>query len=108
MASRFRTVVALSLTASAFAADAPLRAGILPFDVVSVNGATDAAGRSLAKLVRVEMIKNHKLAPELLTPPSGASSPLQPTQAASIGAQSHVDIVLVRRRRCEPPAIDSP
>ena len=95
MTSLFRTVLALSLIASAFAADAPLRAGILPFDVVSVNGATDAAGRSLAKLVRVEMIKTHKLAPELLTPPSGASSPLPPAQAASLGAQSNVDIVLV-------------
>jgi len=85
-------VLALALPAAA--AD-KLRAGILPFDVVSVDGAADAASRAMAKLVRMEMIKNAKLTPELLTVASGTKTPISAETASALGKQANVGVVLV-------------
>lgn len=68
-------VVALSAAVSARAEDAPakLAVGIVPFDAATVAGGSGASGETIAKLVRIEMIKNVKLQPMLLpaAPPGG-------------------------------------
>jgi hypothetical protein len=84
---------ALVLPAAARAGDS-LSAGILPFDVVSVDGATDTAARALAKLIRLEMIKTNKITPQLLTAPT-SRGPVSPDQAAELGKQASVNVVLV-------------
>jgi curli biogenesis system outer membrane secretion channel CsgG len=89
-------VLVLASTVSALAAgDGPLRAGILPFDVVSVDGAQADTSTALAKLVRIEMIKGRKLTPVLLTLPSGAETPVPPDAAATIGKSATVSVVIV-------------
>ena len=87
--------VLLASTALAGNAPPPLRTGILPFDVVSVDGAADTTGAALAKLVRIEMIKGQKLTPVLLALPDGAATPVPAEQAASIGQAATVGLVVV-------------
>lgn len=88
-------MVLLSCTGAIAAAPAPVRVGILPFDVVSVDGAGPSASAALAKLVRIEMIKGQKLTPVLLTLPPEATHPVPSEQAASIGKSAEVGLVLV-------------
>jgi len=87
------TVAALSVASPAAAQR--LTVGIAPFDVASIDGATRSASASMAKLVRVEMIRNPALLPRLLVVPAQAQSPLAPEDAASIGKAAGVDVVLV-------------
>jgi len=70
------------------------KAGILPFDVVSVDNAPENMGTTVAKLVQIEMTKGQKLTPSMLTTPEGASLPLPPDQAASVGKAAGVAVVL--------------
>jgi len=86
--------IVLALALPAAAAD-KLRAGILPFDVVSVDGAADAASRAMAKLVRMEMIKNSKLTPELLTVAPGTKTPISAEMASTLGKQANVAVVII-------------
>lgn len=88
-------MVLLSCMGGIAAAPAPIRVGILPFDVVSVDGAGPSASAALAKLVRIEMIKGQKLTPVLLTLPPEAAHPVPSEQAASIGKSAEVGLVLV-------------
>jgi hypothetical protein len=74
----------------------PGSVGIVPFDVTAVDGAGAAeAGRVLATLVRVEMLKNRQLRPQLVTLPADARPPLGPKQAAAIGQAADVEFVLL-------------
>jgi curli biogenesis system outer membrane secretion channel CsgG len=96
MMPRLSLGVLMLLTTTVLVGSAPpLRTGILPFDVVSIDGATDTTGVALAKLVRIEMIKGQKLTPVLLTLPDGAATPVPAEQAASIGQTATVGLVLV-------------
>ncbi len=88
-------VVLLSVLGASAAAPAPIRAGILPFDVVSVDGAGPSASTALAKLIRIEMIKGRKLTPVLLTLPPEVTHPVPSEQAATIGKSADVGLVLV-------------
>ena len=88
-------VVLLSVLGASAAAPAPIRAGILPFDVVSVDGAGPSASTALAKLIRIEMIKGRKLTPVLLTLPPDVTHPVPSEQAATIGKSADVGLVLV-------------
>jgi len=83
------------LTVSSPVAAQKLSVGIAPFDVVSVEGASDEASMSMAKLVRVEMIKAGRLQPQLLTPPPDSPTPLPRDEAVKLGRAAKVDIVLV-------------
>ena len=70
--------------------------GIVPFDVTAAEGRQGAdAGRVLATLVRVEMLKNKQLRPQLVTLPPGVRAPVAPKQAAELGATADVEFVLV-------------
>jgi curli biogenesis system outer membrane secretion channel CsgG len=77
------------------AAPPPIRVGILPFDVVSVDSAGADASAALAKLVRIEMIKGRKLTPVLVALPPEATHPVPSEQAASLGKGADVGVVLV-------------
>jgi Curli production assembly/transport component CsgG len=81
--------------ATAVRAAGPIRAGILPFDVVNIDRATPETGAALAKLVRIEMIKGHKLSPVLLTLPPGTEQPVTPDAAAAAGKSQTTAVVLV-------------
>ncbi len=87
-------VVAVTLAAWPAFAQAP-KVGILPFDVVSIDGASAATGASLAKLVRIEMIKARKVTPDLLTLPANTKMPIEPEQAAAIGTTAGDALVIV-------------
>jgi hypothetical protein len=92
---RARTVgviLLLSLCAAASArltAASKLSVGIVPFDVATVDGASVSNGEAVAKLVRIEMIKNSRLAPVLLPAPAGAGG------AAAKPPAPKTDVVLV-------------
>ncbi|MDE3156888.1 MAG: hypothetical protein KGN76_17445 [Acidobacteriota bacterium] len=88
------TVLAAGI-APAAAASRQLTVGIVPFDVASVDGSGEQASTALAKLVRIEMIREHALRPLLLTPPPGATTPIPDDQAVTIGRAAHADVVVV-------------
>ncbi|HET7616868.1 MAG TPA: CsgG/HfaB family protein [Vicinamibacterales bacterium] len=85
-------LVGLGLAAPARAQQLPI--GLLPFDVVNVSGAAGDAGANLAKLVRLEMIRGRTLRPILLELPADAALPLDPSNAAQIGAGAGAALVV--------------
>jgi curli biogenesis system outer membrane secretion channel CsgG len=95
MKSRFAALFLVFAVPSVAAAAGPIRAGILPFDVVNIDRATAQTGAALAKLVRIEMIKGHKLTPVLLTLPPGAEQPVTPDAAAAAGKAETAAVVIV-------------
>lgn len=68
--------------------------GLLPFDVVSVEGAGTQAGESLAKLIRVEMIRAKKVRPVLLELPAESKLPIDALDAAKIGKAGGAALVV--------------
>ena len=101
MAASLRFVVsiaALAILASALplrAADPPT-IGIAPFDVSTVEGSSGPeAGRALGTLVRVEMLKNKQIRPQVIELPSGVRPPLTPQRAAELGKAAGVDLMLL-------------
>lgn len=86
-------IAALALAVPA-AAEQRLSVGIAPFDVASIDGATRSASASMAKLVRVEMIRNPALLPRLLVVPAEVQTPLAPEDAATIGKAAGVELVV--------------
>ena len=89
------TLVVVAGLVTAAAAPAPLKAGILPFDLVGVDNAGASASAALAKLVRIEMIKGRKLTPVLITLPADVTHPVSNEQAASLGKTAEVGVVIV-------------
>lgn len=91
-----RLVLALVLLLSSVTAARAqqVAVGLLPFDVVSVNGAGREAGENLAKLVRVEMIRAHKLRPLLLELPPDAKLPMDASASAAIGKSGGASLVI--------------
>src|SRR5262245_5895136 len=74
----------------------PGSVGIVPFDVTAVQGSGGAdAGRTLSTLVRIEMLKNKALEPQLVPLPTGMTTPVAPKQAAEIGKTADVRFVLI-------------
>src|SRR5262245_13966242 len=74
----------------------PGSVGIVPFDVTAVQGSGGAdAGRTLSTLVRIEMLQNKALEPQLVQLAAGTTTPLAPKQAAEIGKGADVRFVLV-------------
>jgi hypothetical protein len=71
------------------------RVGLVPFDVSSVEGRGGDAGRVMATLVRVEMLQNPALLPELVSLPEGTKLPLATSQAAAIGKEAGVALLIV-------------
>src|SRR5687768_1902767 len=101
MAASLRSVVVaavFAILASALplnAADPPT-IGIVPFDVSTVEGTGGAdAGRVLGTLVRVEMLKNKQIRPQVIELPTGVRPPLTPQRAAEIGKTAGVDLMLL-------------
>lgn len=99
MTALFRSVVALAVFATTVptlnAAD-PATVGIVPFDVSGAEGrGTADAGKALSTLVRVEMLKNKDVRPQLLELPAGMKMPLTSKQAAALGQTNSVDYVVV-------------
>lgn len=97
MMRRFVLSVALLLGVrpDVLAAQDQRNIGIVPFDVASVEGGGVDAGRALATLVRVEMMKNKQLLPQLLKLPDGVQLPLASKQAAEVGRDAQTEFVLV-------------
>ena len=91
---RFALALTLWLSGPLPAAAQQVAVGLLPFDVVSVGGASAEAGRNLARLVRVEMIRARKLRPVLLELPAGARLPLDPAAAGQIGKADGAGLVV--------------
>lgn len=81
-------VLVTTMIATATAAG-KLAVGIVPFDVETVEGASVSSGASLAKLLRIEMIKSAKLQPALLAEAKTTED------AAKAGAAAKSDIVVV-------------
>ena len=74
----------------------PGSVGIVPFDVTAVQGSGGAdAGRTLSTLIRIEMLKNKSLEPQLVPMPAGTTAPVAPKQAAEIGKSADVRFLLV-------------
>ena len=92
--NRLTLVVIFSLFTAAAAHAQQVAVGLLPFDVVSVSGSGAQAGENLAKLVRVEMIKAHKLRPVLLELPAGSKLPMDAGAAAQIGKAGGAALVI--------------
>ena len=89
------TIVAASTLALTLSAADPPTIGILPFDVSAAEGSsTGDAGRSLATLIRIEMLPHKEVRPQLVDPPSGARLPLLPKGAAAAGQAAGVDYVI--------------
>src|SRR5512133_2560561 len=84
------------LALSGFIAAAPgaTTVGILPFDVATGEAATTSTSQSLAKLVRIEMMKNDSLQPVLIDVPAGQRLPLSAEQAAELGKSAQVNLVV--------------
>lgn len=91
---RLTLAVIVSLFTAAAAQAQQVAVGLLPFDVVNVSGSGAQAGENLAKLVRVEMIKAHKLRPVLLELPGGARLPMDAGAAAQIGKAGGAALVI--------------
>jgi hypothetical protein len=90
-----RSVVAAAVVTTALHAADPPTIGILPFDVSAAEGSGSGdAGRSLATLIRIEMLPNKEVRPQLLDPPAGARRPLLPKAAAAAGQAAGVDYVI--------------
>lgn len=62
--------------------------------MASVEGASNAASASLAKLVRAEMIRRRELRPRLLDPPPAAPLPLKAAQVVGAARGSDVDLAV--------------
>ena len=69
--------------------------GIVPFDVTSIEGTGIEAGRVLATLVRVELLNNKQLLPQLIKLPDGTRLPLAAKEAAALGRDSEVEFIIV-------------
>jgi curli biogenesis system outer membrane secretion channel CsgG len=95
MRSLFTAALIAGLAMPVVAAGQSPKIGILPFDTVSIEGGGESASAALAKLVRIEMIKAHKVTPELIELPSGAKTPVEPDQAAALGKTAGVKLVIV-------------
>jgi curli biogenesis system outer membrane secretion channel CsgG len=94
----FRSVVTAAACTTALTLNAadPPRIGVVPFDVSAVDGAGGAdAGRVLGTLVRVEMLKNKQIRPQLIELPTGVRPPLTTQRAAELGKSAGVDLVLL-------------
>jgi len=87
--------LAVWVGAAAPQAGGPVTVGLLPFDVASVEGASTEASEALAKLVRLEMLDNKSVQPELLKLPEGTDVPVSAKKAAEIGKGADVGVVLV-------------
>jgi hypothetical protein len=86
----------VAISTSAPRAAEPGSIGILPFDVSTVEGGGGSeAGRVLGTLVRIEMLKNENLRPQILPIPEGARMPLISKQALEVGRTEDVEYVLV-------------
>ena len=77
------------------AAERPLEVGIVPFDVVSVEGAGGDVSQGMAKLTRIELVRNSRFRPRLLTVTDGAQSPQAVEKISELGRLANVDVVLV-------------
>jgi curli biogenesis system outer membrane secretion channel CsgG len=89
-------VVACTLALIQAQAADPPTIGIVPFDVSTVQGSGGAdAGRVLGTLVRVEMLKNKQIRPQLIELPTGVRPPLTPQRAAELGKSAGVDLMLL-------------
>ena len=90
-------IVTLALAAgmTIVAADPPT-VGIVPFDVSTVEGSSGPeAGRVLSTLVRVEMLKDKQIRPQVIELPTGVRPPLTPQRAAELGKSAGVNYVLL-------------
>src|SRR5688572_7116895 len=89
-------VVACTLALIQAQAADPPTIGIVPFDVSTVQGSGGAdAGRVLGTLVRVEMLKNKQIRPQVIELPAGVRPPLTPQRAAELGKSAGVDLMLL-------------
>lgn len=88
-------VVAILACPPAALAQGRAKVGILPFDVVSVQGAASQAGQALARTTRLELAREKKVTPVLLELPQGQKHPLDPAPAAAIGKAAGVDLVIL-------------
>lgn len=88
-------VVLMIAVGASTQADTKPTVGILPFDVVSVAGATRQAGEGLARLVRIEMVRAKEVSPMLLERKAETKKPVDPQEAARIGTAAGADFVLI-------------
>ena len=99
MTPRAIVVLAVALLASPApsavrAAAAKLSVGIVPFDVAPVDGASVSSGEAVAKLVRIEMVKNPRLQPVLLPAPDAddpVKAPAPMTDVVLVGTVLSAD-----------------
>lgn len=91
---RFAVVVLVALASTPLFAQDRMRVGLLPFDVASVDGGTQAAAIALAKLVRAEMITDKRVQPVLLDIPEGAKLPLSAKQLALLAQQNDLRLII--------------
>ena len=78
VARRFIIVSAVLIAAAPAllsAADKKLVVGIPPFDVAAVEGVDESASQVLAKLIRIELLKNPRLQPVLMPAASSDDAP---------------------------------
>lgn len=84
----------LLLISTPLSAQERVRVGLLPFDVAAVDGGSQQAATSMAKLVRAQMITSKVLQPVLLELPAGAKLPLQETALAKLAADEHLSLII--------------
>ena len=82
-----------ALAASPAAAQTRARVGLIPFDVASVDGGTQQAATSMAKLVRAQMVTSRTLQP-ILIELAGETLPLSEERLAALVTEHKVDLIV--------------
>jgi hypothetical protein len=85
----------VALASSNLAAQDQRTVGVVPFDVTSIDGTGVEAGRVLATLVRVELLNNKQLLPQLTKLPDTTRLPLAAKAASALGRDSEVEFMVV-------------
>ncbi len=99
------TVTSILLASLAVGAGAPAAAeqvtaaplgtvGILPFDLLSSRGGAYEAAAALPKALYLEMLRGQRLTPRLLQPALGMQPPIPIEEAARLGREAGVDLVV--------------
>lgn len=81
--------------AAAQAVNEQIAVAIAPFDMIDVDRGSRDIGQGLAKLVRVEMLKQRRLRPVLLEVPEETELPLSTEAALELGRKAQAALVVV-------------
>ncbi len=87
--------LAAATAASGTVAESPVgTVGILPFDLLTYRSGAHEAATALPKVLLLEMLRGQQLTPRLLQPALGMQPPIPIDEAARLGREAGVDLVV--------------